>query len=76
MSASRLASIFRSRWLSLVWITIRCCVIAPRCRSQSVRHDLEGMAYEAAALLDRLMDGKAPPATPRRIVPKGVVIRI
>jgi DNA-binding LacI/PurR family transcriptional regulator len=42
----------------------------------SVRHDLEGMAYEAAALLDRLMDGKAPPATPRRIVPKGVVIRI
>ena len=41
----------------------------------SVRHDLEGMAYEAAALLDRLMDGKAPPATPRRIVPKGVVTR-
>ena len=41
----------------------------------SVRHDLEGMAYEAAALLDRLMDGQAPPATPRRIVPKGVVTR-
>jgi LacI family transcriptional regulator len=41
----------------------------------SVRHDLEGMAYEAAALLDRLMDGKAPPVTPKRIAPKGVVTR-
>jgi LacI family transcriptional regulator len=41
----------------------------------SVRHDLEGMAYEAAALLDRLMDGKAPPVTPKLIAPIGVVTR-
>ena len=27
----------------------------------SVRHDLEGMAYQAAALLDRLMEGQAAP---------------
>jgi LacI family transcriptional regulator len=41
----------------------------------SVRHDLEGIAYKAAALLDRLMDGKAPPVIPERISPKGVVTR-
>jgi LacI family transcriptional regulator len=41
----------------------------------SVRHDLEGIAYKAAALLDRLMDGKAPPAIPERVPPKGVVTR-
>ncbi|HEV3211719.1 MAG TPA: substrate-binding domain-containing protein, partial [Chthoniobacterales bacterium] len=41
----------------------------------SVRHDLEGMAYEAAALLDLLMDGQAPPKQPKRITPKGVVTR-
>jgi len=41
----------------------------------SVRHDLEGMAYQAAALLDRLMDGEAPPVAPKRIAPKGVVTR-
>jgi LacI family transcriptional regulator len=41
----------------------------------SVRHDLEGRAYEAAALLDRLMNGERPPEIPKRITPKGVVTR-
>src|SRR5258707_12520109 len=48
------------------------CVQVPL---SSVRHDLEGMAYEAAALLDRLIDGQSPPVTPKRITPKGVVTR-
>jgi LacI family transcriptional regulator len=48
------------------------CVQVPL---SSVRHDLEGMAYEAAALLDRLMDGEPPPEIPKRITPKGVVTR-
>jgi LacI family transcriptional regulator len=33
------------------------------------------MAYEAAALLDRLIDGHSPPVAPKRITPKGVVTR-
>jgi LacI family transcriptional regulator len=33
------------------------------------------MAYEAAALLDSLIDGKPPPKIPKRIPPKGVVTR-
>ncbi len=41
----------------------------------SVRHDLEGMAYQAAALLDRLMEGRAAPIVPERIAPKGVITR-
>jgi len=48
------------------------CVQVPL---SSVRHDLEGMAYEAAALLDRLMNGERPPDVPKRITPKGVVTR-
>src|ERR1700757_1170400 len=48
------------------------CVQVPL---SSVRHDLEGMAYEAAALLDRLIDGETPPDIPQRIAPKGVVTR-
>jgi len=48
------------------------CVQVPL---SSVRHDLEGMAYEAAALLDRLMNGEPPPDIPKRIAPKGVVTR-
>jgi LacI family transcriptional regulator len=48
------------------------CVQVPL---SSVRHDLEGMAYEAAALLDRLMKGELPPHIPKRIAPKGVVTR-
>jgi LacI family transcriptional regulator len=41
----------------------------------SVCHDLEGMAYQAAALLDRLMAGKKPPTGVLRVKPKGVVTR-
>jgi LacI family transcriptional regulator, galactose operon repressor len=48
------------------------CVQVPL---SSVRHDLEGMAYEAAALLDHLMNGGVPPEVPKRIAPKGVVTR-
>jgi LacI family transcriptional regulator len=48
------------------------CVQVPL---SSVRHDLEGMAYEAAALLDRLINGERPPKIPKRIPPKGVVTR-
>jgi LacI family transcriptional regulator len=48
------------------------CVQVPL---SSVRHDLEGMAYEAAALLDSLIEGQSPPDIPKRITPKGVVTR-
>ena len=48
------------------------CVQVPL---SSVRHDLEGMAYEAAGLLDRLINGEPPPDIPERISPKGVVTR-
>jgi len=41
----------------------------------SVCHDLQGMAYEAAALLDRLMAGKKAPADVIRVAPKGIVTR-
>jgi LacI family transcriptional regulator len=41
----------------------------------SVRHDLEGLAYEAAALLDHLMDGGQPPAELKRVPPKGIAAR-
>ena len=41
----------------------------------SVCHDLEGMAYQAAALLDRLMAGRKPPRKTLRIPPKGLVTR-
>jgi LacI family transcriptional regulator len=48
------------------------CVQVPL---SSVRHDLEGMAYEAAALLDSLINGEPPPKIFKRIPPKGVVTR-
>jgi LacI family transcriptional regulator len=48
------------------------CVSVPL---SSVCHDLEGMAYEAAALLDRLMHGRKAPKEILRIPPKGVVTR-
>jgi LacI family transcriptional regulator len=48
------------------------CVQVPL---SSVRHDLEGMAYEAAALLDRLINGETAPKVAQRIAPKGVVTR-
>jgi len=40
-----------------------------------VCHDLEGMAYQAAALLDRLMAGKKAPQDVIRIQPTGLVTR-
>ena len=48
------------------------CVPVPL---SSVCHDLEGMAYQAAALLDRLMGGKRPPKHVIRVPPKGLVAR-
>lgn len=36
----------------------------------------EGVGYEAAVLLDRLMDGRKPPATLTKIAPRGVVTRL
>jgi LacI family transcriptional regulator len=41
----------------------------------SVNHDLEGVGYEGAALLHRLMQGGRPPKRPRLIEPKGVTTR-
>jgi LacI family transcriptional regulator len=40
-----------------------------------VRHDLAGMAYEAAALLDHLMAGGSPPAEIKRVPPRGIAAR-
>jgi LacI family transcriptional regulator len=48
------------------------CVSVPL---SSVVNDLEGMAYAGAALLDRLMDGEAPPQDILRVPPKGVITR-
>ena len=42
----------------------------------SVIHDLERMAYESAALLDRLMNGHRPPKHVLRVKPKGIVTRV
>jgi len=42
----------------------------------SVIHDLEGMAYQGAALLDRLMRGRQPPKQILRVPPKGIVTRV
>ncbi len=53
--------------------TLLCeCVRVPL---SSVCHDLEGMAYQAAALLDRMMSGAAPPREVVRVAPKGLVTR-
>ena len=41
----------------------------------SVCHDLEGMAYQAAALLDHMMSGGTPPKEMIRVPPKGLVTR-
>jgi len=48
------------------------CVRVPL---SSVCHDLEGMAYQAAALLDRLMSGRKPPTHVVRVPPTGLVTR-
>ena len=53
--------------------TILCeCVHVPL---SSVCHDLEGMAYKACALLDRLMAGRKPPKEVLRVRPLGLVTR-
>jgi LacI family transcriptional regulator len=41
----------------------------------SIGYDLYGVAYEGAALLDRLMDGQPAPKETIRIAPKGLVTR-
>jgi LacI family transcriptional regulator len=41
----------------------------------SINHDLEGIGYEGAALLHRLMQGAPTPPHPRLIPPKGLTIR-
>ncbi|QBG47008.1 helix-turn-helix domain-containing protein [Verrucomicrobia bacterium S94] len=41
----------------------------------SVNHNLELLGYEAAQLLNQLMDGKHPPKTTRMIPPQGVTTR-
>jgi LacI family transcriptional regulator len=53
--------------------TVLCeCVRVPL---SSVCHDLEGMAYEAAALLDRMMNGEKAPTEILRVKPRGLVTR-
>jgi LacI family transcriptional regulator len=47
----------------------------PGIQLSSIRHDLEGIAYEACALLDRLMSGEPPPGEPLRLPPLGLVTR-
>ena len=41
----------------------------------SVRHDLAGIGQEAAALLNRLMDGEPPPKNPILMPPQGIAVR-
>lgn len=41
----------------------------------SVRHDLREIGIQAAALLDRLMEGEPPPAAPVLVPPLGVAVR-
>lgn len=41
----------------------------------SVQDDLHRLGYEGAALLDRLMDGEAPPPDPLLIQPRGISVR-
>jgi LacI family transcriptional regulator len=41
----------------------------------SVVHDLEGVGYQGAALLQRLMDGKKPPRQTPAVPPKGIIAR-
>jgi LacI family transcriptional regulator len=47
----------------------------PRVPISSICHDLEGMAYESAALLDRIMDGQEAPKENLRVSPRGLVTR-
>lgn len=41
----------------------------------SVVHDLEGVGYQGAALLERLMNGEKAPSAIPRIPPKGIIAR-
>ena len=41
----------------------------------SVDVNAEGIGYEAAALLERMMSGKKPPAKPTMLPPRGVITR-
>ncbi len=41
----------------------------------SIEQDCKGVGYQAAGLLDRLLDGEVPPAEPIRVEPLGVVPR-
>ena len=41
----------------------------------SIDQSLEQGGYEAAAMLDRLMDGEKPPAEPKLIPPRGICLR-
>jgi LacI family transcriptional regulator len=50
------------------------CEFAP-VQISSVDSDRERLAYEGAALLDRLMRGERPPRRTKRIPPKGLVVR-
>jgi hypothetical protein len=50
------------------------CVCLPVPLS-SIQHDLERIGYEAAALLDRMLEGEAPPESPLLIPPKGIITR-
>jgi LacI family transcriptional regulator len=42
----------------------------------SVQYDLDVLAYEGAALLDRLMNGENPPETLTRVRPRGIFTRL
>jgi LacI family transcriptional regulator len=50
------------------------CAYAPIPLS-SIDVNLDGLGYEAARLLDRLIDGKSPPAQPIIVPVKGLVVR-
>ncbi len=50
------------------------CEFAPVPLS-SVDDNMETVGYEAAALLDKLMNGASAPAEPIRIPPKGIILR-
>jgi LacI family transcriptional regulator len=44
--------------------------------ASSIEHDGEKIGYEAAALLDQMMQGGKPPRQPIRIAPRGLVVRL
>ena len=44
--------------------------------ASSIEHDAEQIGYEAASLLDKMMQGAPAPRRPVRIVPDGLVVRL